>query len=272
MVAALQAQRSGSPSVGLVTGASRGIGRAIAEALAHRACSVALVARRKDAVERAAQEIAERHGVAALGIAADLAQAPDCAAAVARCSAELGAPRILVHNAGTAPSARFEDNDDAMLEEALGLHVRASFRLLRAALPALRASGRGTVILMGSTAGLRGFPFTAAYGAAKHGMVGLARALAAEWTRDRSLRVFVVCPGFVDTDITRDAARAVAAHGRKTVDEVLAAFAAQNRIGRLHRPDEVAAAVVRLIDARPAGTVLDLDSPDLDPANPQLEP
>jgi NAD(P)-dependent dehydrogenase (short-subunit alcohol dehydrogenase family) len=247
--------------VALVTGGSRGIGRAIADALAARSAAVAVVARGEEAVKRTAAELADRFGIRSLGIRADLALAADCAEAVTRCSAELGAPSVLVHNAGTAPSARLEDSDDAMLDAVLDLHVRAPFRLVRAALPGLRAGKSGTVVLLGSTAGLRGYPFTAAYTAAKHGMVGFARALAAEWAREPALRAFVVCPGFVDTDITRDAARAVAARGRKSADEVLSAFAAQNRLGRLHRPDEVADAVVRLVFDRPQGTVLDLDSP-----------
>jgi NAD(P)-dependent dehydrogenase (short-subunit alcohol dehydrogenase family) len=111
---------------------------------------------------------------------------------------------------------------------------------------------------LASTAGLRGFPFTSAYTAAKHGMVGLARALRAELA-GAGIRVYALCPGFVDTDITRGAAAAIAARGKTTADAAFARMAAQNRIGRMHTPAEVAAAVAQLLRDRPDGCVYDLD-------------
>jgi NAD(P)-dependent dehydrogenase (short-subunit alcohol dehydrogenase family) len=113
-------------------------------------------------------------------------------------------------------------------------------------------------VVEASTAGLRGFPFTSAYTAAKHGMVGLARALHAE-LRSARIHVYAVCPGFVDSDITQQAAAAIAARGKTTVDEAMARMAGQNRIGRMHTPAEVAAAVGRLLRDRPEGCVYDLD-------------
>ena len=254
-------------AVALVTGASRGIGRAIAESLAASGRSLGLVARGQAALENVADELRTRHGIAVEVIAMDL-RAPDSPAAIVRaCTRALGPPTILVHNAGTAPTARFQDTSELMLEETLDLHVRAPFRLVQAAWDGLRAAEEGTVVLIGSTAGLRGYPFTSAYTAAKHGTVGLARALAAEWASSPKLRSYVVCPGFVDTDITRGAARAIAARGRQTEAEALAALAAMNQIGRLHKVEEVATAVIRLVSDRAAGTILDLDQP-----HPHLEP
>src|SRR5690606_2010408 len=118
----------------------------------------------------------------------------------------LGPPSVVVNNAGTAPTARLEDTGDDTLDEVLDLHVRAPFRILRAALPGLRRLG-GTAVQVASTAGLRGFAFTTAYTAAKHAMVGLCRALAVELVREPEVRVYAVCPGFVDTDVTRRAAQ-----------------------------------------------------------------
>ena len=109
-----------------------------------------------------------------------------------------------------------------------------------------------------STAGLTGFPFTSAYTAAKHGMVGLCRALAAEFG-SKPPRVYAVCPGFVDTEITRQAATEIAARGSKTFDEAMEALGGMNRIGRMHRPAEIAAAVLHLVREQPEGCVLDLD-------------
>ena len=251
--------RAGPPRpVALVTGASRGIGRAIAERLAADGHAVALVARPSEALERAAAELCRDHGRSAVAIPADLRDPAAAARIVAACSAALGPPSVVVNNAGTAPTARFEDTGDELVDEVLDLHVRAPFRILRAALPALRAHA-GVAIQLASTAGLRGFPFTTAYTTAKHAMVGLTRALASELGSRAELRVYAVCPGFVDTAITRRAAAGVAARGRRSADEALAAMAAMNRIGRLHTTDEVAAALAAIVRDRPAGTVLDLD-------------
>jgi NAD(P)-dependent dehydrogenase (short-subunit alcohol dehydrogenase family) len=115
------------------------------------------------------------------------------------------------------------------------------------------------VIQIASTAGLVGYPFTAAYTAAKHGMVGLTRALAAELNTE-SPRMYAICPGFVDTDITHQAAADIASRGRKTETEALKALAAMNSIGRLHTAAEVADAVMHLIQDQPPGCVYNLDS------------
>lgn len=170
---------------------------------------------------------------------------------------------ILIHNAGTAPTARLEDTDDKLLDEVLDLHVRVPMRLVRAALPGFRQRGRGTVLLMGSTAGLQAYPFTSAYTAAKHGTIGLARSIRAE-AKSTDLRGYAICPGFVDTDITRSAADGIAARGKTTAEKALGQMAAMNRIGRMHTVAEVADAAVRLCTERPDGCVFLLDA---DPPN-----
>jgi short-subunit dehydrogenase len=253
------AEQPAGPGIAVVTGASRGIGRAIAEALARDGWDLALVARDRAALDRAAAGIGAATGRRTLAIATDLAVQGAAAEVLAACAAGLGPPTALVNNAGTAPSARLEDTTDATLDQALALHVRAPFALLRGALPGFRAAGGGVAVQLASSAGLRGFPFTAAYTAAKHALVGLCRALAEELAREPRLAVYAVCPGFVDTEITRAAAAAVAARGRRTADEALAAMAAMNRIGRLLTAGEVASAVARVVRERPRGCVLDLD-------------
>jgi NAD(P)-dependent dehydrogenase (short-subunit alcohol dehydrogenase family) len=247
------------PALAIVTGASRGIGQGIALRLAADGFHVLLTARDVGRLAQVQAEIVAAGGGATV-LALDLAQAGSVGRIVA---AAQGLPPlgVLVNNAGTAPSDKLEHTADAVLAEVLELHVRAPFRLVRELLPAFRARGSGCIVQLASTAGVRGYPYTAAYSAAKGGMVGFTRALAAELAALRlpEVRAYAVCPGFVDTEITRAAARAVAARGRSDEQQALARFAAHNRIGRLHAAAEVAGAVARLVRERPAGCVLDLD-------------
>jgi NAD(P)-dependent dehydrogenase (short-subunit alcohol dehydrogenase family) len=259
--------RMASPSpagsdVTIVTGCSRGIGRAIATHLAAAGHRLVLVARDHDRLAALAAELtptlAARGAPAPLVCAADLADpaAPD--RVVAAATAAFGAPTVVVNNAGTAPADKVENTTDAMLAATYALHVAAPLAFARATVGAMKQQRRGCLLQLASTAGLRGYPFTAAYTAAKHGMVGLSRALHAELGA-AGIAVYALCPGFVDSDITRAAAAAIAARGRTSAAEAFARMAAQNRIGRMHQPDEVAAAVAMLLRDRPSGCVYDLD-------------
>ncbi|MCA8954031.1 MAG: SDR family oxidoreductase [Planctomycetes bacterium] len=243
--------------VTVVTGSSRGIGAAIAEALARAGHRLVLTARDGAGLEAVAARLREL-GTEAIAVAADLRTPGAAESVIARATAEFGAPDVVISNAGTAPADKIEKTTDAVLRETFELHVGAPLAFARAAAPAMKARGSGCLLHLASTAGLRGFPFTAAYTAAKHGMVGLARALRAELA-PAGIAVYALCPGFVDTAITRQAAAAVAARGRSTADEAFARMAAQNRIGRMHTPAEVAAAAAELVARRPDGCVYDLD-------------
>lgn len=251
----------------LVTGASSGIGEAAARLLAARADVLVLVARREDRLTALAAELKAAYPRCRVEVRpCDLTDGESARALVADVITVHGRIDVLVNNAGTAPSMRFEVTGDEVLDHVLALHVRAPFRLARGVVPAMRAAGSGVIVQVASTAGLRGFAFTAAYGMAKHAMVGLARALRAELGGTR-IRAYAVCPGFVDTEITRSAAAAIAARGNLSPGDALAKLAQLNRIGRMHAPDEVAAAVVRLVGERPDGCVLDLDqlAPTIEP-------
>jgi NAD(P)-dependent dehydrogenase (short-subunit alcohol dehydrogenase family) len=243
--------------VTIVTGGSRGIGRAIARALAAAGHRLLLTARDAAALAAVAAEL-RAAGAEVATLAADLLDDEAAAQIVTAAERQLGPPSAVVSNAGTAPSERIENTTPAMVHEAFALHVAAPLALARAVVPALKQRRGGSLVHLASTAGLRGYPFTSAYTAAKHGMVGLARALHAELA-GAEIRVHAVCPGFVDTEITRGAAAAIAARGKSTAAEAFARMAAQNRIGRMHTADEVAAAVATLLRDRPRGCVYDLD-------------
>ncbi len=247
---------TGSP-VTIVTGASRGIGRAIADALAAAGHRLVLVARDGDRLAAAAAELRTR-GTRVEAVTADLRHEDAAAQVVAAAERHFGSPTAVVSNAGTAPSDKIENTTAAVLRETFELHVAAPLAFARACVPAMKRAGTGCLLHLASTAGLRGYPFTSAYTAAKHGMVGLARALHAELS-PAGIRVYAVCPGFVDSDITRGAAAAIAARGKTTAAQAFARLSAQNRIGRMHTPAEVAAAVATLLRDRPPGCIYDLD-------------
>lgn len=243
--------------VTIVTGCSRGIGQAIAEAFARDGHRLVLVARDQARLHALADQV-RAGGAQTLVCPADLRDPDAPARIVAAATAAFGAPTVVVNNAGTAPADKVENTTAAVLQETFDLHVGAPLAFARAVVPGMRLARRGCLLQLASTAGLRGYPFTSAYTAAKHGMVGLSRALRAE-LEPAGIHVYAVCPGFVDSDITRAAAAAVAARGKSTADEAFARMAKQNKIGRMHTPVEVAAAVTLLVRERPAGCVYDLD-------------
>ena len=245
--------------VALVTGGSRGIGLAVAEAAARNGYAVAITSRKRVDLDRAEERVRAAGAGSVATVAADLRDPESPARVLTAVTAKLGRPELLVNNAGTAPTHRFERTDDAMIDEVIDLHLKAPFRLIRALLPGLRDADSGCLVQIGSTAGLRGFALTAAYTAAKHAMIGMTRALAEE-LRDTGVGCYAICPGFVDTDITRSAAQQIAKRGHKTVDQALEAMSSMNRIGRMHSPAEVAEAVMDVCTRRPDGIVLELDA------------
>jgi NAD(P)-dependent dehydrogenase (short-subunit alcohol dehydrogenase family) len=229
----------------LVTGSSRGIGLAVAHALAADHALI-LSARNPEELAQAAATLPE--GAVRGTVVADLGEASARARAIAEIAAiaaGFAAPvQVVVHNAGIAPAAAFAATDEALLLRTLEVNLVAPFALTRALLPAMIASGWGRVIHVASTAALKGYRFTAAYSASKAGLVGLTRALAAEFARS-PVTINAVCPGFVATRIVDDAVAAAAARG-KDAAAARQAFADLSPQGRLLAAEEVAALVAYL--------------------------
>lgn len=221
----------------VVTGASRGIGLAVARALMAQGARITLMARDAQALEAAAAEL----GGDTAWQAVDVTDAQGVSAAFARA----GAVDILVNNAGQAASAPFGRTDAALWQRMLDVNLTGAFHCIQAALPAMLDAGWGRVVNVASTAGLTGYRYVAAYCAAKHGLVGLTRALALE-VANKGVTVNAVCPGFTDTDIVADAVANIVRKTGRTADEARAELAAANPQGRLVQPDEVAHAVAWL--------------------------
>lgn len=182
----------------LVTGASRGIGRAVALALAGEGCATALLGRDEAALRETADACAAV-GPTPLSFVVDVTDAAGVTAAVAEALAAFGGRLDLLANvAGSSlRQARLEELDDADWEEQFALHVLAPARLQRLCRPALAAAG-GAVVNVSSIAASRAAPLGAAYAAAKAGVEALTRATALEWARD-GIRAVAVKPGYTDT-------------------------------------------------------------------------
>ena len=187
--------------VALITGASRGIGRAIAETFAEHGCSVVLAARSPDAVKQAADGI-NAAGGRAMAFAADVTDETSAERLVSETIAALGRLDILVNNAGgnsfSVPVASMRSSG---WSKTMALNVDSTVRLIQQALPHLAESGHGSIVNVGSVAGLRGAPLMSHYGAAKAALASLTRSLAVE-VAYQGIRVNTLVPGWIETDLT----------------------------------------------------------------------
>ncbi|MFJ1755148.1 SDR family NAD(P)-dependent oxidoreductase [Kitasatospora sp. NPDC088134] len=235
----------------LVTGASRGIGRACALALAAAGCDLVLTARTESALQQAVKE-AEAHGVRARALAADLAEPGAPTAVVRRAAEEFGALDVLVHNAGVLPTAEdgtpllvpFQLSAQPDWERVISVNLNVTAELCRAAHPFLAASDRASLILMSSVAGLVATPMMEAYAASKAAQISLARSLGVGWARE-GIRVNAVSPGWITTDMTSFAVET------GPVSDWLMSHVPQGRWGT---PEDVAGAVLFL--ASPAAALV----------------
>lgn len=241
-------QMGGSPLAGqhaVVTGGSRGIGAEIADSLARLGADITLIGRDLDRLEAKKTEIARRHGRRLHAVAADITAEAEVEAAFASAGDVLGAPSILINNAGIAGSAPFHSMDTGHWRGMLETNLTGAFLCARHAYPAMRKAGFGRIVNIASTAGLKGYAYIAAYSASKHGLIGLTRSLAMEAAKT-GVTVNAVCPGYTETDIVREAVGNIAAKTGRSPEEAQQELAAGNPQGRIVQPWEVAETVTWL--------------------------
>ena len=246
--------------VALVSGARQGIGAAIVRAFIGEGARVAALVRTPD------QTAAVEHMLASAGICvcADVTDQEACLAAVRECEERLGAIDVLVNAAGIAVSAKFVDTDPDTWRRVIATDLDGPYHLTRSALPAMLARSSGAVISIASTAGLIGAPYIAAYTAAKHGLVGLMRALAAEYASS-GVTFNCVCPAYVDTPMTERTIENIVQKTGRSREEALKALLTSQ--ARLIAPEEVAAVCLML--ASDAGRLINGDAIIVDGGPPK---
>lgn len=190
--------------VALITGAGRGVGRAVALALCQRGVTLALLGRPSPQHAEVAAQLEQLSGRKPLQVFADFQDAEGLERAAQQVVSSLGAPSIVVHNAGLVVRARIEETSVAAWDEQLDVNLRAPFVLTRALLPSMRAAKAGRFVFIGSISGTLGSPGAAAYAASKWGLTGFVKSLAEELS-DSGLMACAVLPGSIDTDMLKGA-------------------------------------------------------------------
>ncbi len=225
----------------LVTGASRGIGRAVCERLAADGARIVATARSEAALGAV---VAALPGAGHAALVMDLASRASTAHGLDLLGA-MGRIDILVSNAGVAESKPFDKTDDAMFERMFQINALATVRLARVLVPPMIAAGFGRVVVVASNAALTGYPYTSAYCASKHAVLGWLRAAALEVAKT-AVTMNAVCPGWVDTDMAKEAVTRIVGKTGRSEDEARAALAAMSPQNRMVAPHEVAHAVAML--------------------------
>ena len=223
----------------VVTGAGRGIGREIATTLTRAGAAVTALGRQSAAVDELVAQ-----GVARFSVIADVTDQPTVDAAMREAAAHQPID-ILIANAGAAESAAFAKSDAALFKRMMDVNFLGVVHSIQAALPSMRQRPFGRIVVIASTAGLKGYAYVSAYAAAKHAVIGLVRSLALELATTR-ITVNAVCPGFTDTDLVAGAIDTIMKKTGRDRSDAISELTRNNPQGRLVTPAEVADTVLWL--------------------------
>jgi 3-hydroxybutyrate dehydrogenase len=233
---------AGTPLSGhhaVVTGASRGIGAATAAALARLGADVTLMGRNEEALADVVERLRQDYSSKAQFVPVDVCDEDRVVAAFQTAENEFGAPKVLVNNAGIAEAAPFSKTDSKFWQRLIDVDLTGPFLCTRQVFGAMVKGGYGRIVNVASTAGHTGYAYVAAYCAAKHGLIGLTRALSREFAKS-GITVNAVCPGYTDTNIVASTLDKIVAKTLRTREQALAELVSHNPQGRLIAPKEVA--------------------------------
>jgi NAD(P)-dependent dehydrogenase (short-subunit alcohol dehydrogenase family) len=226
----------------IITGGGRGIGAAIATELARLGANLTLMGRTLETLVARRDELLLEHEREIATITVDVADPTSIERGFAAAHEALGTASILVNNAGTAMSQPFRRTTPEQWQRMLDVNLTGPALCANQVLGGMLDAGYGRIINIASTAGLKGYAYVVGYTAAKHGIIGMTRALALELATS-GITVNAVCPGFTDTDLTAASVETIVSRTGRTPDEARAELAAFNPQGRLIEPWEVARTV-----------------------------
>jgi NAD(P)-dependent dehydrogenase (short-subunit alcohol dehydrogenase family) len=231
----------------VVTGGSRGIGRAIASALEREGARLSIVSRSvTPSVSKGDTPAAFR---------ADVTDEEQVRRAFAACREANGPIEILVNNSGIAESAPLKRTDRVMWNRIIDTNLTGTFLCTREAAPDMIAARWGRIVNVASTAGLGGAPYLTAYCASKHGVIGLTRATAAELAKS-GITVNAICPGYTETEMMQRTVANITARTQKSERETRELLAQANPGGRIATVEEVAEGVLQLLDGEHNGVAM----------------
>ncbi len=223
----------------VITGGGSGLGAELARQFSTQGARVTILGRRLEAL----QEVATETG--ALPLTCDVTDRDSLDLAIAKARAAQGTVDIALANAGAAPSKAFEQMEVSDFSDALGVNLLGVFNLWQACLPGMKAAGWGRLIAVASTAGLKGYPYVSGYCAAKHGVLGLTRALSVEMART-GVTVNALCPGFIETPLLENSLELIVAKTGLSREQAAKSLRRGNPQDRFIQPGEVAAAALWL--------------------------
>lgn len=234
-----------------ITGAGKGIGEAIAREFAKQNIQVALSARTQTDIDRVAREIRDAGGQA-LSVVCDVTDPPAIANAVTQIQQAYGPITILVNNAGIGGSHKFLNHDDALWHRILDTNLNSVYYVTKAVAPMMVAANWGRIINIASVSSKVGSKYTAAYTASKHGVLGLTRALAAEFVSN-NITVNAICPAYVDTPMTDNTIVNMTNRTKMSETDARGYLERLSPQNRLITPAEVAHVALMLLDDNARG-------------------
>jgi NAD(P)-dependent dehydrogenase (short-subunit alcohol dehydrogenase family) len=221
----------------VVTGGGSGIGAAIAKSLTDAGAQVTLMGRNADKLQDKAMELGAVYQVV------DVTDREQVVTAFSAAAEQIGKINILINNAGAAEAAPFGKMEDELWDATIAVNLTGVYNCTKAAIGAMADAGSGRIVNIASTAALTGYAYVSAYCAAKHGVIGLTRALALEYAK-KGITVNAVCPGYTNTEIVEQAIDKIVTATGRSRDEALAEMVKVNPQQRLVEPEEVATTVM----------------------------